>query len=389
MSDYTRKPPGHEWCPPDPDYPAHQPNPPGCECETLPPTTPPILYEPAKCPEPGPYCKCPKPPISNPTCLEDLIARQAADLLLAANADALKKELEKLLGTAKAAALKYTRDAYDGFVKEWLKQDVLIAELIRKLVCTVPCWRCILDCYVCPLLNELHYAEKWLYDDGKQSREIYNLYDLQHWHKQDRDAKQRLFNRIEAVLKAWQDPFKTIGDALTANRALHEAASRVIGTEPGKAIYDVFLRLVPLHLAIAPPAGEGTTTKIDRKFTHFCPCDKGKPVPCCGPDVGELSLQQRLIGPQPYLIDPNEYFPLICCLVDKRYVPAKGALSKADTELANVTGKITRLEKQLADGLKADAFEKAAKAAIPSVIDCCEYENRYDDDTPPTSHQAR
>lgn len=389
MSDNTRKSPGHE-CPPNPDDPADQPNPPGCDCGDLPVSTPPVLNAPAACPGPDSHCKCPTPPGSNSNCLEELIAAQTAEIVLAASADALKKDLEKVLASAKAAAAKYTRDKYEQLVAEWLKQDAAIAELIRKLVCAVPCWRCIIDCYVCPLLNDLHYAEKWLYDDGTLYTNVHDLYDLQYWYTRDKGAKQRRFNRIDGVLKAWQDPATTIDKVLTSDKALIEAAGKLIGTEAGKAIYDVFLRLVPLHLAIAPPADVDTTTKIDEKFTKFCECDQGTPDYCCGPDAGEWSLRQRLVGPQPYLIDPNDYFKLICCLVEKRYLPSKNALSKADTDLTSVTNRIARYEKQLADGLNPDSpdsLEKKAKAAIPSVIDCCDYEQ--DGDTPPTSHRPR
>jgi hypothetical protein len=386
MTEYPKKS-GHE-CPPPPDDPAGQPKPPGYKCDPLPTSTPPVLDPPAPCPDP--CCKCPTPPVSNPNCLEDLIAKQTADALIAANAGNLKKELEDLLGAAKKAAASYTREKYEQLVAEWLKQDALIAELIRKLVCAVPCWRCIIDCYICPLLNDLHYAEKWLYDDGKVYTDVHNLYDLQHWCKQDLGTKQRRFNRIDSVLKVWlsangaspKDPVSIIEKALLANKALIEATNKIIGTEGGKAIYDVFLKLVPLHLAIAPPAGPDTTTRIDEKFTKFCDCDKGTPDDCCGPDVGEWSLRQRLVGPQPYLIDPNKYFPLICCLVENRYLPAKDALSKADTELTTVTNKIARYEKQLAEGLNPDNFEKSAKGVIPSVIDCCDYEK---DDEPASS----
>jgi hypothetical protein len=297
-------------------------------------------------------------------------------------ASKFKADLVKLNESFMKASQTYTRTKYDEFVSEWLKQDAAIAELIRKLECAVWCWHCILDCYVCPLLNELHYAEKWLYDDGKMYTEVHDLYDLQYWRQQDLAVKKRRFERIDSVMKAWGNPAETIGKALTANKSLIETASKLIGSEPGKAIYDVFLRLVPMHLAIAPPApdidttnktGPDTTTKIDVKYTEFCKCDQGTPDPCCGLDVGEWSLRQRLIGPQPYLIDPSDYPKLICCLLDQRYSPAKKAWQKAETALAAVGSRIARFEAQLKDGW-VKTFETSAKGAIPSVINCCDYE---------------
>lgn len=384
MSSYTRHPMGRE-CPPSPDNPAVQPLPPGDGkgCCELPKTKAPDPPEPAPCPDPDPCCGClTLPGSTTPNCLEELIAKQTVDIDAADQANKFKADLEKLLENAKKSSLAFTRDKYDDYVTRWLALDADIAELLRKLECAVWCWHCILDCYVCPLLNDLHQAEKWLSGDGQPYTEVHNLYDLQYWCQRDLDAKKRRLGRIEAVMKAWgfpadpkdwASPADTIDKALTANKGLVDSASKVIGTEPGKAIYDVFLRLVPMHLAIAPPATSGTTTKIDEKFTTFCECNTGTPDDCCGPDVGELSLRQRLIGPQPYLIDPNDYFKLICCLVENRWVPAKNAWSKAVTDLAAVGNRIVRNEAQFNDKWVSN-FETAAKGAIPSVINCCDYE---------------
>ena len=379
MSEYRRQ--SDRDCEPTKD-PAPQPHPPGDgkACGPLPSSTPPTLQEP-KCPDPPVSCKCPPTPGSSTNCLQTLIDKQQADILAAEKAKDFQKELQKVLENANKASQTYTRDKYAALVAEWLRQDTLIATLLRNLECAVPCWQCILDCYVCPLLNELHTAEKWLYDDRRlystdetDEYHVYDLYDLQYWHQRDKAAKQHTFDRIASVMTAWSDPAKAIETALNANKGLIDSAGKVIGTnEPGKAIYDVFLRIVPLHLAIAPPAGPDTTTKIDKKYTMFCECDEGKPDNCCGLDVGEWSLRQRLIGPQPNLIDPNDYFTLICCLVEQRYAPAKEALSKAETDLAAAGDRIARYEAQLKTGWVKN-FETAAKGAIPSMIDCCDYE---------------
>lgn len=371
MTNYG-KPHGHD-CPPDVD-PADQPKPPGDKesCQPYPENEPPKPPEPEKCPDPDPGCKCPPKPGSDSNCLEDLLTKQAGDLAEADKAKAFKTELEGLLAKAKTAKDDYTVDKYKKLRDEWKKQDAAIAELIRKLVCAVPCWHCIIECHVCPLLNEIQYAEKRLYDDGQLYANVHDLYDLQYWLTRDKDIKDRRVKRIKAVLAAWEKPAQTIEKALNDNKALIEAASKVIGSEPGKAIYDVFLKLVPLHLAIAPPASAKWTTGIDKKYTDFCNCNKGTPDDCCGPDVGELSLRQRLIQPQPYLIDPNDFFKIMCCLVEKRLGPAQVALSKAEKALAEVESRIARAKTQLEDGIKN--FEKNAKGAIPSVIDCCDYE---------------
>jgi hypothetical protein len=375
MNSYNR-PQSSSDCPPKTEHPADQPRKPGSgePCAALPTTTPPTLPPPARCPPPDSDCWCPTTPSPPPSCLEDLISKQASDIAAAEKAKLFKTDLEALLAKAKAATQEYTRDKYDALVKLWLQRDADLAELIRKLVCAVPCWRCIIDCYVCPMLNELHYAEVWLYGDGTQPSDVHNLYDLQAWHARDRDAKDRRLQRIRGVLGAWEKPAQSIEKILTDNKAAIEAANKSLGTEAGKVVYDVFLRLVPMHLAIAPPVTAERTTRIDREYTEFCGCDSGEPDDCCGPDVGTRSLRQRLIGPQPYLVDPNEYYKIICCLVEKRFAPAKEALAASEAAGAAIDAQI-KTNKALLENWTT-SFDKTARAAIPSVIDCCDYRPR-------------
>lgn len=374
------KKPGHE-CPPEEEDPADQPKPPGEDCADLPDTDPPELEEPEKC-EPHPDCKCPPGAGSDPNCLEKLIAEQMKEIMAAEKAKVFKVDLEALLTKAKAASQEYTRDKYDKLVKQWVEQDAEIAELVRKLVCAVWCWRCVIECHVCTLLYDLRDAELRLHGDGPWCDKVRDLHDLLHWHMRDRAAKERSFNRIKAVLAAWEKPAQTIEKALADCRKLIDAANKALGSESSKVVYDVFLKLIPLHLAIAPPQGSAWTTKIGKQYTEFCDCDEGKPDNCCGPDAGELNLRQRLVGVQPYLIDPNVYFKLICCLVEKRYGPAKEMLTRADAAVAATENEIKRLTSLVENGLKN--FDATARAAIPMTVDCCDYENR--DENEQSSH---
>lgn len=353
------------------DNPADQPKPPGHhECDKIPPTTPPPLKDPTPCP-PDPCCKCPQGPPPTTNCLEELIAKQAAALAAGEKAKAVKADLEKLLEKAKTGAQDYTRDKFDKLVKQWVEQDAAIAELIRKLVCAVPCWYCIIECYVCPLIYNLRKVEESLYGDGTLYTEVHNLYDLLHWHARDKEIKERRLWRIQKVLAAWEKPAQTIEAILNENKALIEAAGKALASDAGKVIYDVFLRLVPKHLAIAPPSGSAWKTKISKDYTELCACDKGKPDDCCGPDIGERSLRQRLLDPLPYLVDPNDYLTIICCLVEQRYGPAQEALAKAEADWASVDNRIKRYKDQIENGLKS--LEKDAKGVIPTVIDCSNY----------------
>ena len=376
MTEY-RKNHGHD-CDPT-ENPADQPKPPtdGEDCKETPPVDPPKWEKPEPCWTHDPCCLCPTKPEGPQDCLQDLIAEQAKEIVGAEKATEFKKVLEDLMAKAEAVRQDYTRDKYEKLVKEWQDQDEAIAKLIRSIVCDVPCWKCVLDCHVCSLINDIYVAEKSLYGDGKFCSDVHDLYDYQYWHQRNRDAKQRTFDRIKTVMTAWEKPADTIAAVLGKNKGLIDKINGVKQTESGKAIYDLFFVLIPMHLAIAPPAGEETTTLIDKKYTEFCKCEEIEPQICCGPDVGPWLLRQQMVQPQPYLIDPKEYFKLICCLVKKFYWPAKEELTKAEVSLGEANSMIAAAKKQYEDGLKN--FGTLASAAIPSAVNCCDYEKKKDD----------
>ncbi|HET9527947.1 MAG TPA: hypothetical protein VFO99_17360 [Pyrinomonadaceae bacterium] len=356
--------------------PADQPKPPvgGDKCKDIPETPPPCWEKPDPCPT-DPDCGCPPGgPGSDPNCLEKMINEKAGKLAAADKDKAFKADLEALLTKANTATQDYTREKYEKLVKQWVEQDEQIVELIRKLVCALPCWRCVIECYVCPFINRMHDAEERLKWDPQNYPDAFNWYDLLNWHTRDKAVKERRFNRIKTVLAAWEKPAQTIEKVLTDNAKLIADSSKGIGSDAPKIAFDVFMKLVPMHLAIAPPKGKKWQTKIDKKYTEFCKCDTGSPDDCCGPDVGliEWSLRQRLIGPQPYLIEPNQYLPLICCLVEERYGPAQTALNDAEAKVLLYETEIKRDQDIIQNGLKN--FEKDAKGAIPSVVDCCDEE---------------
>jgi hypothetical protein len=373
MNEYQNKP-GRDCTPTE--NPAQQPKPPVddyCQkCDDLPVTTPPPVPDPEKCPDPPEECKCPKPPTSTTNCLEKAIEQQAKKLAHADRAKAFKADLEARLQKATAAAQQYTQDAYEKLLKRWQEEDRAIVELIRKLTCAVPCWRCLIECYVCPILNALHDNEQRLYGNGMLPATLSNLYDLQYWLTRDAAAKEATVARITKVMDAWASPAAMIDAVLNENSALLASCNQNLGTAPGTIVFDVFLKLISMHLAIAPPAADpATTTGIDKSYTVFCGCDVGKPDDCCGPDTGVLSLRQRILGPQPYLIKPGDLFSIICCLVEKRYHPAKDAATDAAALLASTNDEITRRQNQLDNGLKS--FNTDARGAIPTQPECCDH----------------
>src|ERR1041385_6288190 len=131
-------------CPPAPKDPADQPPPPsgGDKCEPITATTPPTLVVPEPCEI---DCTCPKPTGSKPTCIDNLITKYTADIAAADAAKTFKADLDAVLAKAKAADQDYTRDRYTGLVKAWVENDEKIADLIRRLVCAVPCWKGLLE----------------------------------------------------------------------------------------------------------------------------------------------------------------------------------------------------------------------------------------------------
>src|SRR4030095_2924154 len=92
---------------------------------------------------------------------------------------------------------------------------------------------------------------------------------------------------VSKVMTAWQDPYTTIDTVLKTVNTDGTAASggKMLGPELNKLLYDVFFRLVPLHLAIAPPA-DVAVTAINKKYVELCPCDKpGERDDWCGPNI--------------------------------------------------------------------------------------------------------
>ena len=173
-------------------------------------------------------------------------------------------------------------------------------------------------------------------------------------------------DRINAVLKAWNDPAKSIDAALKANEDILKNYRQ---KEPVDALVQVLLVGLTRHLAIAP---RSATTKVDKKYVNICaPCDEGTPDACCGPDVGVATARQRLIKPQAYIIDPNDYLEILCCLLTERYRPAKEQLDQAQADLDELTKRIADLTADLAKRLEDPLA--GYRSDIAAEIDCKDY----------------
>jgi hypothetical protein len=382
------------------------------KCEKLPEPPPvPKVPERGKCPQ---HCDCPEPPGGPPSsCLDDLIRSQSIVVTKADRAKAFVEELTEILGKVTAAQADYTQVRYAALLDTWTKQDTAIAELIRKLVCAVPCWDCLLDCNLCPQLVEIRALEERLNGTGPLTKKVYSLIDLLAWHERNVWNMQARVDRIKRVLSAWEKPADALADALDKNQTLIDDTSKIIATDPAKAIFDVFMTLVPRHWAIRPigklKSGEvktailpkyldfcdctdeacehGDKSTDDQRAQHQrtqqrnepkddceeeepdpnrCDCDDGVPDDCCGPDVGVLSLRVRLLPPLPYLVEPAKFPDIICCLTRERLAPASDQLATAQADRAATAAEIERVTKAITD--KTTGLEASFKADLVNPI---------------------
>jgi hypothetical protein len=363
-----------------------------CDPLTPAPKTPEVP-EPKKCPPPA-SCNCPSDPGATASdCLENLIKSQAKLIKEADSAKDFVDELTEQQKKAAAAKLEYTQAKYKDLVQMWKDQDKAIADLIKTLVCAVRCWSCLLECRLCPLLYEIRALEIRLNGTGELTNKVFSLRDLECWQERNRDARQAVFDRIGAVMAAWESPAKTLADALEKNGNLIKETLKIVASDPATAVYDVFMRIVPLHWAIRPRKKSSNapeakyvmdgTSAIDPKYIDICKCYDNPADDCCGPDAGEMKLRDRLVGPQPFLVDPGEYLEIICCLATERYHPAKDMLAAAEGDLAGTKAEIERTTQLIKD--KTDSIADRFKAELGNPIDCEKYEPKDGAECPPAT----
>lgn len=382
-------------------------------CEPLPDPLPvPELPTPGTCPG---RCVCPDPPGGKPQqCFDQLIEDQNIIVKKAERARIFADELTEIQNKVAGARAEYTPARFHDLRKTWKEQDDVIVELIRKLDCAVGCWDCLVECHLCKELVEIRALEDSLYGPpgedpkgtGPLTRDVYSLYDQQAWHVRNVAQMEARMKRITGVLAAWEKPATTLGETLDKNADLIKETQNVIASDPAKAVYDVFMTLIPRHWAIRP-RGKGVGAEWDSgideaKYVRICDCptapaapaqegnegraagqqepcddgarcrcDDGLPDDCCGPDVGILSLRQRLLGQLPYLIDPAIFPDMVCCLTTHRLAPASEQLAAAQAELAASSVKIELVQKQIED--RKAAIEATFRAALPDPFDCDAY----------------
>ncbi|MEO8186104.1 MAG: hypothetical protein ABI580_01920 [Burkholderiaceae bacterium] len=343
---------------------------------------PPTVKDPPKRPKCETKCACPTPPGGKPNdCLAESIRTQAELVTKAERAKALVEELTAFQGKLASAQADYTQARYTQLNKLWWEQDKLIAALTKKLECSVPCWECLLECRLCTLIEEIRALEDLLNGteappnilNGTEAPPnsnypVYSLIDKQFWLQRNVTQLKARVDRINVVLGSWEKPSENLGDVLDKNGKLAADLPAVLAADPAKAIYDIFMTLVPRHWGIRP---RDATSAIEQQFIKVCVCDKGAEDVCCGPDVGLRSLRDRLVGTLPYIVDPANLTEILCCLITERLVPASAQLADAEAKLAATT-----LEIEQAPGVietKTAAIEAAFKAELGNPIDCGRY----------------
>jgi hypothetical protein len=337
----------------------------------------------------------------------------------AERAKAFIDELTNIQSKVTSALVDYTSTRHAALRKTWWDQNKLIVELIRKVECAVKCWPCLLDCRLCTTLSDIRALEEKLNGPGDLAKgmglpkKVNSLYGLKYWHERNVANMQARLDRVKAVLAAWEKPSDTLGDALDKNQKLIEETQKIVATDPAKAVFDLFMTLIPRHWAIRPrdptdaektaydaleeyvkicecPEEPATTEQQgadtgDRKAEKpeecdddeedkpSCKCDEGTPDICCELDVGILSLRQRLVGPLPFIVDPVKFPDIICCLTKKRLIPASDNMATAQANLAATTAEIEQATKTLADRASTSAIEKLFLAGLPTPFDCAPY----------------
>jgi hypothetical protein len=330
-------------------------------------------------------CCCLSAPADKPACLDLLIKAEAETINRGEQAKKFKSDLEALLGKLKGATLDYTVDSYKDLKTRWKTEDEAIVCLIRSIECALPCWWCVIECEICPLVNAIHGLELDLSGEYRLAGEtapapeakppcMKGRYDLRYWWWREKIRRQALFDHVANVMKSWETPFKTIDGILKANGEIIKTITGALNIdqkkEVGKYLFDL-VRLVRQHMAIAPPAAQ-MSTGIEKRYVEVCCCDTSPELhSCCGVVIRLPTVLDRVIGALPYLIEPALYPELVCCLATNVYEPAKKSAVDADARYTVLDGEVKAMEAAIA--AQIGSLPADAKIRLNKTIDCADY----------------
>lgn len=272
----------------------------------------------------------------------------SSELAKAAVLKTYQAELDGLLQKARGTAQAYDQQKHDELLMRWTEQDDKIADLINRL-CAVGTWTDDFAEKVGPVYLGLKALQKelddWpisMPDAAKCSRLNCALH--QAW----RDARQREYAEQKKVLPVWAQLVASLEKTLDDNDKLiveaYKTASAANPVQQKALPADLFTRLVPQHLAIAPAARNV------------------KPLSQYDAALADIeSAIDAALAPQPALIAPADYGNRWNEKVSE-VKPALDALAEAEGALKKVADGVERRGRQLDEGIKSAPVD--AKRAL-------------------------
>jgi hypothetical protein len=307
------------------------------------------------------------------------VAESETDLLLGENVKreavaAVHKEnqveLLAFLQKARSAADDYTAQKYNELVGRWIDQDGRITKLVAGLdqrddwQQSIPAV-CALFTAIQEVVDRLEgcppdepptaNAQQAAADAAAKAAtqdesSKLGLYADRATLQTRRDREKRALARVRLELAAWEKPAQTLEKILNEHFKLIEECTKLAGRADAALAYDVFFKLVPVHLHITPKDATSTVKPLEAVLKLVKPEVK---------DCTDAAIRQ--LAPQPRLIKPSAY-PQQVDLVAKAMNTAIAALAEAEGEVKKNEDAINRNLRAL--DYKKKSLDKDARGAL-------------------------
>lgn len=271
----------------------------------------------------------------------------------------LKKELEQVRDKKKTAIEEYSKD-HKLLREKWCAQQQIIERLVASLKCAFPGekWKEILaDCLCCRLADEKNLAEKIRQRikccRGPKERAWEEKKDLMTAAKARLDTLIAMTTKIKAQL----------GDN---DKLIDEVKQLLGGNSQADALYVMFVKLLPLHVALRPDDVSAECKRFGADDTVESLC---KDVACPNnyPDDGACEekaspteeTKPPARRPVPWILLPEALGDEINCAAED-YRKAKNAAADAEAKYKDGPDDIESLRKDLAN-LRAKLEENIRK----------------------------